>query len=60
MLGTNYSLTKNNPKESLEEFFIELCKGARYARCQLEIGAEGTPHIQACVGYSQNTRLKAM
>lgn len=41
----------NNPKLGLEEFGERLKVDAVYARAQLEKGAEGTPHIQACVGY---------
>lgn len=37
-----------------------LKKDALYARGQLEKGAEGTPHFQACVGYKQPRHFKAM
>lgn len=37
-----------------------LSKDALYARAQLEKGAEGTPHYQACVGYKTPKRLATM
>lgn len=56
-----FCLTKNNPPESIEEF---LCAakhtGATFARVQLEKGESGTPHFQACIGYSNPRQLKAM
>lgn len=58
--GKNFSLTKNNPDEALEEFHSVLKRDAVYARAQLERGEEGTPHFQACVGYSKTTRLNAV
>jgi len=58
--GKNFSLTKNNPNETLEEFMLVLKKDALYARAQLEKGETGTPHFQACVGYSKTTRTNAV
>lgn len=43
--GKNFSLTKNNPDETLEEFMNVLKKDAVYARAQLEKGDSGTPHF---------------
>jgi len=38
-------LVMNNPTVGLEVFFAKLCKGAKYARAQLEKGESGTPHF---------------
>lgn len=59
-MGKNYSLTCNNPKVNLTEFFDRLKHGAKYARAQLEKGEGGTPHFQACVGYVKNVRIARM
>ena len=45
MKSMNFVLTKNNPKETLEEFMGVLSKDAKYARAQLEKGEQGTPHF---------------
>lgn len=58
--GKNWSLTKNNPAETLEAFFEELKEGALYARVQQEMGENGTPHFQACVGYTRELRFSRM
>lgn len=47
----NFIVTLNNPKidvSELKEIVVKL--GFTYFRGQLEKGAEGTPHIQACFG----------
>lgn len=56
-IGKNFSLTCNNPKVGLDEFHEYLSVGALYSRVQSEKGEGGTPHFQACVGYSKSTRL---
>jgi len=47
----NFIMTKNNPKESLTEFFEILKRDAVCACVQLERGETGTPHFQAFVSY---------
>lgn len=56
----NFMLTKNNPKETLEEFAEVLKAEAVFSRVQLEKGESGTPHFQACVGYKNARQLKAV
>lgn len=58
--GKNFILTKNNPTETLEEFFNILKKDSVYAKAQLERGESGTPHFQATVGYSKESRVNKM
>ena len=53
----NWSLTINNPKENLTEFFDKLKYKSESCRVQLEKGEEGTPHFQACVTYKANKRI---
>ncbi len=53
-------MTKNNPSETLTDWFDKLKAGALYARAQLEEGKQGTPHFQACVGYKAPRRLARM
>jgi len=60
MKSKNFMLTKNNPKESLEEFHQILKADSVYARVQLELSASGTPHYQACVGYKNERHMKAL
>lgn len=56
----NFMLTMNNPKLTLQEFSDLLCKDSVYSRCQLEKGENGTPHIQACVGYKNPVHFKSI
>lgn len=35
-------------------------EGVVYCRAQLEKGSSGTEHIQACLGYVKEARLKAV
>jgi len=56
----NFSLTYNNPRIPMTEFFDQLCSGATYAKAQHEMGTNGTPHYQCCVGYKTARRLTAM
>lgn len=58
--GCNWSLTKNNPAENLEDFFNRLRSGSKFARAQLERGKSGTPHFQAVVGYANARTMKSM
>lgn len=54
----NFILTKNNPKETLTEFFEYLKKEALACRVQLEKGE--TPHFQAFVTYQSKRHVTAM
>lgn len=56
----NFILTKNNPKETLNEFFDILKRDAVCACAQLERGESGTPHFQAFVSYNGQRHHKAM
>ena len=56
----NYILTKNNPKESLTEFFEYLKRDAVCACAQLEQGESGTPHFQAFVSFKNEKHQTAM
>lgn len=60
MNSRNFMMTCNNPQNTLQEFLDMISKGAKYARVQLERGAEGTPHFQACVGYEKTVRITRM
>jgi len=61
-MSRNFTGTKNNPEETLEEFLgvLKRLPGAVAARVQLERGAEGTPHFQWCVTLSKVSRIKAI
>lgn len=57
----NFFLTKNNPKETLTEFFEILKRDAVCARVQLERGEQtGTHHFQAFVSYQSKRHATAM
>jgi len=50
----NWSVTYNNPKCSLDEFYNTVVgmEKVRWASMQLEKGKGGTPHIQAGIGFT--------
>lgn len=56
----NFCLTKNNPKESLTEFFEILKRDAVCACVQLEQGSNGTAHFQAFVSYKNAKHIGAV
>lgn len=56
----NFILTKNNPKETLTEFFEILKRDAVCACAQLERGENGTPHFQAFSSYKNARQVKSM
>lgn len=59
--GKNWSLTVNNPSKNLDEFFdYVVATKPLYARAQLECGEGGTPHFQACIGWSSEKRFAAV
>lgn len=46
MQSLNFLITYNNPREDIHGLLERLkAYGFKYARAQLERGAEGTPHI---------------
>jgi len=57
----NFFLTKNNPTETLTEFFEILKRDAVCARVQLEKGEEsGTHHFQGFVSYKNQKHMSAI
>lgn len=58
----NFIGTHNNPEMTLEEFMtiLKALPKVTAARCQLEKGESGTPHIQWMVSLTSKTRLTAM
>lgn len=61
-MSRNFTGTRNNPAETLEEFLGILKKlpHATAARVQLEKGENGTPHFQWVVCLSKVARLSSM
>lgn len=49
----SFILTKNNPRETLQEFFDTTLRvlDPRWLVVQLEVGEKGTPHFQAAFGF---------
>lgn len=61
-MSRNFTGTKNNPKETLEEFLqvLKRLPNSTAARAQLEKGENGTPHFQWMVCLSKVARLPSM
>lgn len=55
MTSRSWSYTLNNPDDSdIEQFKSFICSSHR---CALEIGDEGTPHLQGCISFKKVYRL---